>query len=84
MNVDLPSIFTWGRVAIAGGMLLAAGATFVAGQIAGANELEPRVHALEDRTSKVEAKLELQGQDLAEIKGYVRAIAGHLGVQRGH
>lgn len=84
MNVDLPSIFTWGRVAVAVGMLLAAGATFVAGQIAGANELEPRVLALEDRTSKVEAKLELQGQDLAEIKGYVRAIAGHLGVKGGH
>jgi len=84
MQVDLPSIFTWGRVAFAGGMILAGAATFVAGQIAGANELEPRVLALEDRTSKVEAKLEVQGADLAEIKGYVRAIAGHLGVQRGH
>jgi hypothetical protein len=71
------------RAAIAGGMLLAAGATFVAGQIAGANELEPRVVALEERTGKLEGKLEVQAQDLAEIKGYVRAIAGHLGVQGG-
>jgi hypothetical protein len=84
MNVDLPSVFTWARFAVAVGMLLAAGATFVAGQIAGANELEPRVMALEDRTSKVEAKLEVQGADLAEIKGYVRAIAGHLGVKGEH
>jgi hypothetical protein len=84
MNVDLPSVFTWGRFAVAVCMLLAAGATFVAGQIAGANELEPRVAALEDRTSKVEAKLEVQGADLAEIKGYVRAIAGHLGVKGEH
>jgi hypothetical protein len=83
MQVDLPSIFTWGRAAIAGGMLLAAGATFVAGQISGANELEPRVLALEERTGKLEGKLEVQAQDLAEIKGYVRAIAGHLGVQGG-
>jgi hypothetical protein len=55
----------------------------VAGQIAGANELEPRVLALEERTGKLEGKLEVQAQDLAEIKGYVRAIAGHLGVQGG-
>ena len=84
MQVDLPSVFTWGRIAFAGGMILAGAATFVAGQIAGANELEPRVMALEERTGKLEGKLEVQAADLAEIKGYVRAIAGHLGVKGDH
>jgi hypothetical protein len=83
MQVDIPSLFTWGRVAFVGVMMLGGAATFVAGQVAGANELEPRVAALEERASKVEAKLEVQAADLAEIKGYVRAIAGHLGVQGG-
>ena len=83
MQVDIPSLFTWGRVAFVGIMMLGGAANFEAGQVAGANELEPRVSALEERASKVEAKLEVQAADLAEIKGYVRAIAGHLGVQGG-
>lgn len=83
MQIDIPSLFTWGRIAFAGVMLLGGAATYVAGQVAGATELEPRVAALEERTGKMEVKLEVQAQDLAEIKGYVRAIAGHLGVQGG-
>lgn len=79
-TIDIPSVFTWGRVVLTVGALLTAGATFVAGQIAGANELEPRVSALEARTEAVEVRLSKQGEDLAEIKGYVRAIAGKMGV----
>lgn len=80
MNVDIPSFFTWGRVVT--GIILAMlwFGTFVAGQIAGANELEPRVASLEARTQAVEGKLSKQGEDLAEIKGYVRAIAKGMGV----
>lgn len=80
MSIDFSTLFTWGRIAFAGVMLLAGAVTFVAGQIAGANELEPRVAQLERRTDAVEAKLSKQGEDIAEIKGYVRAIAGKLGV----
>ena len=79
-TIDIPSVFTWGRIAFAGGMILAGAATFVAGQIAGANELEPRVSSLEARTEAVEVRLSKQGEDLAEIKGYVRAIAKGMGV----
>lgn len=80
MSIDFNTLFTWGRVAFVGVMCLAGAATFVAGQIAGANELEPRVTALERRADVVENKLSQQGEDIAEIKGYVRAIAGRLGV----
>ncbi len=79
-TIDIPSVFTWSRVALTVGALLTGGATFIAGQIAGANELEPRVAQLEARTEAVEHKLSKQGEDLAEIKGYVRAIAGKMGV----
>jgi hypothetical protein len=48
--------------------------------VAGANSLEPRVAELEKRTEAVEVRLSKQGEDLAEIKGYVRAIAGKMGV----
>lgn len=80
MAIDFAALFTWGRIAFAGVMLLAGAVTFVAGQIAGANELEPRVAQLEKRADAVDSKLNKQGEDIAEIKGYVRAIAGKLGV----
>lgn len=80
MSIDFTTLFTWGRVAFIGVMCLAGAATFVAGQIAGANELEPRVTVLEKRADAVEVKLSKQGEDLAEIKGYVRAIAKGMGV----
>lgn len=79
-TIDIPSFFTWGRLLTAAIVGILWFATFVAGQIAGANELEPRVSALEARTEAVEVRLSKQGEDLAEIKGYVRAIAGKMGV----
>jgi len=80
MKVELGKMFSWGRVAV-GALIATAGfGTFVAGQIAGANELEPRVAELEKRTDAVEARLSKQARDLAEIKGYVRAIAARMGV----
>ena len=80
MNIDIPSLFTWGRIAFLVLLAVAGFGTFVAGQIAGANELEPRVFELEKRTEAVEVRLSKQGEDLAEIKGYVRAIAKGMGV----
>jgi hypothetical protein len=80
MAIDFAGLFTWGRVAFAAVMLLLWFGSFVAGQIAGANELEPRVTHLERRVDAVDAKLGKQGEDIAEIKGYVRAIAGKMGV----
>lgn len=80
MAIDIPSFFSWGRVITAVVVALVWFGTFVAGQIAGANELEPRVASLEARTEAVEGKLSKQGEDLAEIKGYVRAIAKGMGV----
>ncbi|MBM4073834.1 MAG: hypothetical protein FJ271_33690 [Planctomycetes bacterium] len=80
MAIDISGFITWGRVVF----FILAGAlsfgTFVAGQIAGASSLEPRMEALERRTDAVEVKLSKQGEDLAEIKGYVRAIAKGMGV----
>lgn len=80
MSIDVAGLFTWGRVAFAALMAVCGAATYVAGQVAGANELEPRVAQLEKRADAVDAKLNKQGEDIAEIKGYVRAIAGKLGV----
>ena len=80
MSIDVPSWFTWGRVITACVLGVIWFGSFVAGQIAGANELEPRVAALEARTEAVEIRLSKQGEDLAEIKGYVRAIAKGMGV----
>ena len=80
MKVELGKMFSWGRVAFAAILATAGFGTFVAGQIAGANGLEPRVSELEKRTDAVEARLSKQGEDLAEIKGYVRAIAARMGV----
>jgi hypothetical protein len=71
---------TWGRIAFAVFIAVAGFATFVAGQVAGANSLEPRVKALEGRITAHEATAARLGHDLAEIKGYVRGIAGRLGV----
>ena len=73
--------FTWGRVLFAV-LLGAAGlATFVAGEIAGASSLEPRVKALEVRTTVIETRILHQGEMLAEIRGYVRGIAARVGAQ---
>ena len=75
------NVFTWGRVAFLAIVGAAGFATFVAGEISGARSLEPRVTELEKRAEIVEAKLSLQGETLAEIRGYVKAIAGKLGVR---
>ena len=75
------NVFTWGRVAFLVLVGAAGFATFVAGEISGARSLEPRVSELEKRAEIVEAKLSLQGETLAEIRGYVKAIAGKLGVR---
>ena len=80
MAIELGKWFTWGRAVVAAVVGVAWFATFVAGQVAGANSLEPRVAELETRTEAVEVRLSKQGEDLAEIKGYVRAIAGKMGV----
>jgi hypothetical protein len=80
MAIELGKWFTWGRAVVAAVVGVAWFATFVAGQVAGANSLEPRVAELEKRTEAVEVRLSKQGEDLAEIKGYVRAIAGKMGV----
>lgn len=80
MAIEFGKWFTWGRMAFAAVVGVAWFATFVAGQVAGANSLEPRVAELEKRTEAVEVRLSKQGEDLAEIKGYVRAIAGKMGV----
>ena len=80
MAIELGKWFTWGRAVVAAVVGVAWFATFVAGQVAGANSLEPRVAELEKRTEAVEIRLSKQGEDLAEIKGYVRAIAGKMGV----
>jgi hypothetical protein len=70
---------TWGRI-IAAAVLAAAGfGTFVAGEIAGAASLEPRVTALEQRAEVIEARMSAQNEVLAEIRGYVRGIAARVG-----
>ena len=80
MSIDFAALFTWGRIAFLVILAVAGFGTFVAGQIAGASSLEPRVAELEKRTEAVEIRLSKQGEDLAEIKGYVRAIAKGMGV----
>ena len=50
MAIELGKWFTWGRMAFAAVVGVAWFATFVAGQVAGANSLEPRVAELEKRT----------------------------------
>jgi hypothetical protein len=108
--------FTWGKIAFSAVLATATFGTFVAGEIRGANMLEPRVTALEARVEKIETHLGEQGEqllkhilvipdkvqqletrvaglevemrgsakDLGEIKGYLKAMADKMGVQREH
>lgn len=77
------NIFTWGRIAFLVIVGAAGFATFVAGEISGARGIEPRVTALEKWSEQVDLRLSTQGETLAEIRGYVRAIADKMGVRQG-
>jgi hypothetical protein len=74
---------TWGKIAVACVLGAAGFGTFVAGEIAGASSLEPRVTVLEQRAGIIEAKMSQQGEVLSEIRGYVRGIAARVGVKVG-
>jgi hypothetical protein len=74
-------IFTWGRIAFLVIIGMAGFATFVAGEVSGARTLEPRVTALEIRAEKVDARMSIHAEHLAEIRGYVRAIAERVGAK---
>lgn len=75
------SLFTWGRVAFLVVIGMGGFATFVAGEVSGARTLEPRVTALEARAERVDARMSLHAETLAEIRGYVRAIADRVGAK---
>ena len=86
------SALSWGRVAFIIAIGLAGFGTFVAGEISGARTLEPRVAALEEahkatasamvtRAERVDNTLTDLGLRLAEIKGYVKAIARTTGAE---
>lgn len=83
---------SWGRIAFVVVVGLAGFGTFVAGEISGARTLEPRVAALESRVAKVDEALAARaakvdsslselGVKLAEITGYVKAIARTTGAE---
>ena len=72
---------TWGRIAFLIIIGLAGFGTFVAGEVSGARTLEPRVNALEVRAERVDQRLSAQSEALAEIRGYVRAIARQVGAE---
>ena len=111
---NVKSWLTWGKIAFSAVLATAGFGTFVAGEIRGANLLEPRVSALETRVEKIEKHLGEQGEqilkhvvvipekvqllenrvagleievrgttkDMSEIKGYLKAMADKMGVQR--
>jgi hypothetical protein len=79
--MDVAKYLTFGRLALAVVIGAAGFGTFVAGEIAGASSLEPRVAALEQRATIIEAKMSQQGEVLSEIRGYVRGIAARVGVK---
>jgi hypothetical protein len=81
--MDVAKYLTFGRIALAVVIGAAGFGTFVAGEIAGASSLEPRVTVLEQRASIIEAKMSQQGEVLSEIRGYVRGIAARVGVKVG-
>jgi hypothetical protein len=74
---------TWGKIAFAVIVGAAGFGTFVAGEIAGASSLEPRVAVLELRATAIETKMSQQGEVLSEIRGYVKGIGAKLGVKAG-
>jgi hypothetical protein len=74
---------TWGKITFAIIVGAAGFATFVAGEIAGASSLEPRVQVLEQRATAIETKMSQQGEVLSEIRGYVKGIGAKLGVKAG-
>ena len=74
---------TWGKIAFAVIVGAAGFGTFVAGEIAGASSLEPRVQVLEQRASTIEMRIAHHGEILAEIRGYVKGIAARVGVKVG-
>ena len=73
--------FTWGKVLVLVVLGAAGFATFVAGEIAGASSLQPRVAALETRATAIESRMGQHGEVLAEIRGYVKGIAARVGVR---
>jgi hypothetical protein len=74
---------TWGKITFAIIVGAAGFGTFVAGEIAGASSLEPRVAVLELRATAIETKMSQQGEVLSEIRGYVKGIGAKLGVKAG-
>jgi hypothetical protein len=79
--MDVAKYLTFGRIALAVVIGAAGFGTFVAGEIAGASSLEPRVAALEQRATIIEAKMSQQGEVLSEIRGYVKGIAARVGAR---
>jgi hypothetical protein len=86
------SALTWVRVAFVVGAALVAFGAYLTGEVIGARTLEPRVVALEEahkasamamvtRAEKVDATLTNLSVRLAEIKGYVKAIARTTGAE---
>jgi hypothetical protein len=63
----LKSWMTWGKIAFTAVIATAGFGTFVAGEIRGANLLEPRVSALEGRVEKIEEHLGAQGDQILKI-----------------
>jgi hypothetical protein len=63
----LKSWMTWGKIAFSAVIATAGFGTFVAGEIRGANLLEPRVSALEGRVEKIEEHLGAQGDQILKI-----------------
>lgn len=59
--------FTWGKIALSAILATAGFGTFVAGEIRGANLLEPRVSALEGRVEKIEKHLGEQSDQILKI-----------------
>lgn len=58
---------TWGKIAFSAVLATAGFGTFVAGEIRGANLLEPRVTALETRVEKIELHLGEQSDQILKI-----------------
>jgi len=63
----LKSWLTWGKIAFSAVLATAGFGTFVAGEIRGANLLEPRVSALEGRVEKIEKHLGEQSDQILKI-----------------
>lgn len=63
----LKSWMTWGKIAFSAVIATAGFGTFVAGEIRGANLLEPRVTALETRVEKIELHLGEQSDQILKI-----------------